>query len=91
VDDERAEAFLACWTRKEAFLKAVGDGLGRGLDSFEVSVDPHEPARLLRVFDDPSEATRWSMHALIPAAGYVGALVIEGNDCVVTCLKITAI
>ena len=74
---KKLEAFFNCWTRKEAFLKAVGDGLSRSLDSFEVSLAPGEPARLLCVRGDSLEASRWHLLELAPAHGYAGALVVE--------------
>jgi len=77
---KKLEAFLNCWTRKEAFLKAIGDGLSRSLDSFEVTFAPGEPARLLCVGGDPLEASRWRLRALAPPHGYVGAFVVERND-----------
>jgi 4'-phosphopantetheinyl transferase len=77
---KKLEAFFNCWTRKEAFLKAIGDGLSRSLDSFEVSLFPGEPARLLSVEGDPQEAFRWYLRALAPASGYMGALAVEHKD-----------
>ena len=74
---KKLEAFFNCWTRKEAFLKAVGDGLSRSLDSFEVSLAPGEPARLLSIGGDLKEASRWHLRELAPAHGYAGALVVE--------------
>jgi 4'-phosphopantetheinyl transferase len=76
---EREPAFFACWTRKEAFLKATGDGLWRPLDSFDVSFLPSLPARVEGVEGDPSEAGRWSLAELRPAAGYVGAVAFAGR------------
>ncbi|UZJ40701.1 4'-phosphopantetheinyl transferase superfamily protein [Prosthecochloris sp. SCSIO W1101] len=75
--DKKLEAFYNCWTRKEAFLKATGDGLSRRLDSFTVSLVPEEPVRLLSVEGDPLEASRWLFSAVEPAHQYVGAVVVE--------------
>ncbi len=81
----QARAFFNCWTRKEAYLKALGDGLSRPLGDFEVSLVPGEPAKLLRVGWDPAERDRWSLQALEPALGYVGAVAVEGQDCRILC------
>lgn len=77
---QRQEAFFNCWTRKEAYLKATGDGLAQPLDQFDVSLAPGEPARLLRIAGQSHLTARWSMLALKPAPGYVAALVVAGQD-----------
>jgi 4'-phosphopantetheinyl transferase len=72
---ERTEAFLNCWTRKEAYIKAIGDGLACPLDSFAVTLGPAEPARMKWIAGDQAE--RWQMEAFRPADGYVGAVAIQ--------------
>ena len=54
--------FFRCWTRKEAFIKALGDGLHFPLDTFDVSLAPGEPARILRVRDVAGSACGWTLH-----------------------------
>jgi 4'-phosphopantetheinyl transferase len=76
----KVEAFFNCWTRKEAYLKARGEGFARALDQFDVSMIPGEPAALLRVEGDSQEAARWSLRAITPAPGYVAALAVLGHD-----------
>jgi len=78
-DEEKLEAFIKCWTRKEAFIKAVGDGLAYPLDRFEVSFEPGEPARILRVEGKPGEEQRWWVHAWQPEPGFTAALVVSGQ------------
>ncbi len=74
----RHDAFLACWTRKEAYVKAKGGGLSIPLDQFEVSFAQGEPARLLNVAWDDKETDRWQLVDLAPGSGYTGALCVEG-------------
>jgi 4'-phosphopantetheinyl transferase len=75
----QVEAFFNCWTRKEAFVKALGEGLSYPLKDFEVSLAPGEPAALLRVRSDPAAAQRWQLTELTPARGYAAALAVAGE------------
>jgi 4'-phosphopantetheinyl transferase len=82
---EQATAFFRCWTRKEAFIKARGEGLSRALDQFEVAFRPEEPAALLRSADDPKASLRWSVQDASPAPGYAAAAVVEGRELLFYC------
>jgi len=75
----KIEAFYNCWTRKEAYVKARGEGLSLPLDQFDVSLRPGEPARLIATRPNPAEATRWQLSGLDVADGYRAALAIEGQ------------
>ena len=77
--DRRRQAFFACWTRKEAYLKARGDGLSVPLASFSVSVGPEEPA-ILRSSDlGEPETSRWFLADVDTAPGYAAAIAVEGG------------
>jgi len=81
------EAFFNCWTRKEAYIKAKGEGLSMPLSDFEVSLRPEESAALLSTKRDPQEASRWLICELFPAPGFVAALVVETGDWKLRCLQ----
>ena len=76
---KRREAFLRMWTRKEAYVKALGEGLSIPLDSFVVALAPGIPAALHYVEADASEVQRWSMYNIEVTEGYKAALVVEGK------------
>jgi 4'-phosphopantetheinyl transferase len=69
------EGFFLCWTRKEAYIKARGEGLQIPLQSFHVSLTPGKPANL-----QAADSSRWSLRSLRPDPRYVAALVGEGRD-----------
>ena len=79
--DMQSVAFFKCWTRKEAFIKALGDGLSCPLSDFDVSLKPGEPARLLHVKWASEEASRWCMEDIQSVPGCAGALVVAGPRC----------
>jgi 4'-phosphopantetheinyl transferase len=74
----REQVFFTCWTRKEAYIKAVGGGLSIPLDSFRVTIMPGEPARLVRRSPAADASGEWTLLALDPAPGYIGALAYTG-------------
>lgn len=78
--ESQPRAFLTCWTRKEAFIKARGDGLSLALDSFDVTLAPDAPAALLRTAWCEREPERWSIRDLSdPRAGYIAAVALRGE------------
>ena len=77
--DQHSVGFFNCWTRKEAYIKARGQGLSLPLDQFDVSLAPGAPAALLQTRDIPQEAARWSLRTLEPGTNYLAALAVEGR------------
>ena len=83
----RLRTFFTCWTRKEAVLKAIGTGLGGGLASFDVSVDPDAPPRLIANRWQGRFHGDWTVTQLEPGDEYVATLVAERNRFQVRCWK----
>jgi 4'-phosphopantetheinyl transferase len=83
--ESRVEGFFNCWTRKEAYIKARGEGLSFPLDGFAVSLNPGEPAALLSVINQPQERARWSLQDLPVGSGYAAALAVEGDGWALNC------
>lgn len=86
--DERTEGFFNCWTRKEAYIKARGEGLSFPLDRFDVSFTPGEQSTILNVHDASDETARWSLQGLTPETGYTAAIAVEGHDWNLRCWQI---
>jgi 4'-phosphopantetheinyl transferase len=78
--EAQPRAFLTCWTRKEAFIKARGDGLSLALDSFDVTLAPDAPAALLRTAWCSEEPGQWQLEDLSDhRAGYIAAVALRGD------------
>lgn len=73
------QAFYNCWTRKEAFIKAVGSGLSFPLDQFVVSLDTTKKATLIETKWDKKEKDKWILNTITPGKDYIGAVSVKGN------------
>ena len=73
--EEQVAAFFRCWTRKEAYIKAIGKGLSQALDAFDVTLAPGAAPELTRAEDD--DVSRWLLRDIHVGEGYAGALVVE--------------
>jgi 4'-phosphopantetheinyl transferase len=80
-DNVKCDAFYNCWTRKEAFIKAMGKGFSVPTHKFSVTIIPGEPAALLESCEDPREITRWSLQDITPAVA------VEGTEWCLSCWR----
>jgi len=71
---QRQAAFFRCWTRKEAYLKATGEGLSAPLDGFQVTFGPGAAPRLVHLERDTAAAEAWRLHHLELHPQYAAAL-----------------
>jgi 4'-phosphopantetheinyl transferase len=76
----RRRSFFSCWTRKESYVKALGQGLSIPLHGFDVQACAERPAQLVRTDWSADEASRWRLCDLPPLRGYAAALAVEGHD-----------
>jgi 4'-phosphopantetheinyl transferase len=81
----RPAGFFNCWTRKEAYIKALGEGLSYPLDRFSVSLAPGAPACLESVDDAPDHVETWTLEALPVRSGFAGAVVVGTRPARVAC------
>lgn len=69
--------FFNAWTRKESYIKAIGEGLSCSLETFDVSLKPGEPAQLLSIANDPQKASSWTLRDVKAEVGYVAAFAVQ--------------
>jgi len=86
----RKEAFFTCWTRKEAFVKATGDGLSMSLEKLDIApvlAEGGVPLISEGTLGEEGEEAGWSIHTFQPVRDYVGALAMKGSDVTPRCFK----
>jgi len=81
----QTQGFFNCWTRKEAYIKALGEGLSHPLHRFVVSLTPQDHACLISTENDPQEAANWSIIDLNPFPGYAAALAVRRPNSLLHC------
>jgi 4'-phosphopantetheinyl transferase len=77
--------FYNCWTRKEAILKAEGVGLKLPLDSFDVTLTPGAPAKLLQVRPPAVFRKPWTLHNLSNVYETAAALAAASSNAEICC------
>ena len=85
--EQKPPAFFNLWTRKEALLKATGEGIAQSLNLVEVSFLPGEPAKLLSIPEHLSQGSRWSLHELAPASHFAAALAVASQEVNLRCWR----
>ena len=78
-DHLKPSAFFNLWTRKEAWLKATGEGIAHLLDQVEVSFEPGKPAQLLTLPTHYSTAEKWSIYDIAVQPGFTAALAVNST------------
>lgn len=84
---KKKDVFYKYWTRKEAFVKATGDGLLLPLNKFEVSNLPGEPVKTMAFEGAPHNASQWFIYDLNVKSEYKAAFAKEGQCCELMCFQ----
>lgn len=83
---KRPGLFFQYWTRKEAFLKARGEGISFPMERCDVSLINGSVLAPVTVQDNDSEISSLYVQDLLPGNGYAAAIAIEGGDWNISCL-----
>jgi 4'-phosphopantetheinyl transferase len=77
---EKEKAFFQIWTAKEAYLKAIGEGIGGGLDRVEISLTTDATPNPLRIVGDNRLAEQWCLWSPSLKQDYVATVAVEQAD-----------
>lgn len=78
-NENLADEFFNIWSKKEAFIKAIGTGLTYPLDAFDVSLDTLEKKALTRIKNSTKEAQKWNLFSIKTFNNYAGAIAYKGK------------
>lgn len=84
---QQTQGFFNCWTRKEAYIKALGEGLSHPLDGFDVSLAPGVPAELLGLRCKQQEGSGWCLHELSLGPNYAATVAVQGKITKLNCWR----
>ncbi len=82
-EDEIREAFFNCWTRKEAFIKAVGEGLSYPLKDFTVTLIPGVNPEIKWIKDKVDEVIEWNLVNIESDQDYISSLAVKSSEVVI--------
>lgn len=77
---QRDEVFLRCWTRKEAYLKGIGEGLAKPLNTFRIALDEQYGQDFIPVIDSAPHHSNWFVRSFTPCEGYAGAVAVNSDQ-----------
>ena len=80
LEENQRSAFYTCWTRKEAFVKALGRGIGFGLDNFDVTFQDHDPPQIKEIRFKNEDAQCWAVSPLKTEVGYIASICYRANE-----------
>lgn len=80
IDEQQQERFYQLWTAKEAYLKATGIGLGGGLETSEIKLDPEDNIYLHSISNKLETASNWSLYNFIPETNFVATIALLGKE-----------
>jgi 4'-phosphopantetheinyl transferase len=83
--DQQLHAFYQLWTRKEACLKATGEGLSDSAEAVDVSFLAREPAQVRATPGNSPTPPGWTLVGLTPASEYVAALATQAAGLTLSC------
>jgi 4'-phosphopantetheinyl transferase len=90
-DEKLAQGFFNIWTKKEAFIKAVGTGLTYPLDAFDVSLNTLKKKALIRIKSSTKEAQKWNLFSIKTFNDYAGAIAYKGTEKQIHYYNLTAV
>lgn len=79
-EEDISTGFLNCWTRKEAFIKNIGEGLSYPLQDFSVTLKPGIEPEILRIKKNPGETNEWSLFSIDADNDYISALAVKSKN-----------